>query len=403
MFVFKISYIQLEPEQNITHNTSNELEELLYIVCKQGSMDELNSLLREGDVNWNIALKGACEGGHLDIIKFVLSNSSSNVDWKIALKIACKKGSNEIVDLIVSNTPTIDWKMGLQGACEGGHIDLARKIRDKVKDIVPEDLMYAFSEACYLGNVDILRFMVSMGVYSWDDGFTSACLGGYIKIVRTMIMKGVTEWSFGFINACSGGHIKIVKLLYTTGFENIKEGLIEGFNEACLGGHLNIVKFLLRRDQKGFDWKWAMINACSGGEIGIVQLMICKLGKQLAHVWDEGLFQACSKGHISIVKLMIEKGAQNLNEGLRQACKNCQREVIDYLLDNGATDIDGGLKSLCLSLKRKDIILLLVTKGGNINNIDYLLYSEIVYLNREGVSNFGKHTKKAKNILNNHI
>ena len=57
-------------------------------------------------------------------------------------------------------------------------------------------------------------------------------------------------------------------------------------------------------------------NACEGGHMDIVQLMIQKG----ADDWNGGLWKACYGGHMDIIQLMIQKGAYNWNGGLWKAC-----------------------------------------------------------------------------------
>ena len=47
---------------------------LLYDVCKSGDMDMVNIAIEKGATGWNEGLKGACEGGHREIVDLMIKN-----------------------------------------------------------------------------------------------------------------------------------------------------------------------------------------------------------------------------------------------------------------------------------------------------------------------------------------
>jgi hypothetical protein len=106
-----------------------------------------------------------------------------------------------------------------------------------------------------------------------------ACFSGNLDIVKFIIEKGVDDLNWGLTGACYGGHLDIVKFIMEKGVDDLNWGL----TGACYGGHLDIVKFLI---EKG------------------------------ANDWNRGLYGACSGRHLDIVKFTIEKGANDWNEGI---------------------------------------------------------------------------------------
>ena len=80
-------------------------------------------------------------------------------------------------------------------------------------------------------------------------------------------------------------------------------------------------------------WNWGLSNACQGGNLDIVKLMI----EKGANWWDSGFSNACRYGHMECVKLMIKKGADYWNIGLHYACKYGHIDIVKLMIEKGAT------------------------------------------------------------------
>jgi hypothetical protein len=169
---------------------SDQLEEY----CILGNIKKIKQLIsKNGDqLYWDWGLFGACKGGHLDIVKLMIS-----------------KGAN-------------DWNYGLRGACRGGHLDIVKLMISKGSEGLlnwNDGLYYA----CIGGHLDIVKIMISKGIEGlsdWNYGLYNACLGGHLGIIKLMISKGADEWSWGLEGACAGGHLKIVNLMILKGANN---------------------------------------------------------------------------------------------------------------------------------------------------------------------------------------
>ncbi len=149
--------------------------------------------------------------------------------------------------------------------------------------------------------------------------------GNYLLIGECFqnMNKNVKFWNDMMYEACQGGYLEIVKLMIEKGANNWNWGLYG----ACRGGHMEIVKFMI---EKGADnWNWGLC----GGHMEIVKLMI----EKGANGWNVGLFRTCRSGHMEIVKLMIEKGANNWNWGLEGACFGGHMEIVKLMIEKGAT------------------------------------------------------------------
>ena len=72
-----------------------------------------------------------------------------------------------------------------------------------------------------------------------------------------------------------------------------------------------------------------MLRTCADGSF-----------KWLEYCRFYGLCNACRGGHINIVKMMIKKGATTWNNGLFGACQGGNMEIVDLIIEKGANDWD---------------------------------------------------------------
>ena len=85
-------------------------------------MDIVNLMISKGADNWGYGdYSCACDEGHMEIGKF---NDCLKVQmsWNWGLKGACDGGHMDIVNLMISKGANV-WDLGLRGACYGGHVE----------------------------------------------------------------------------------------------------------------------------------------------------------------------------------------------------------------------------------------------------------------------------------------
>lgn len=136
----------------------------------------------------NICLRGACKGGHISIIKFLIEQGAN--DWVWGLYYACLGQHMIIIEFMISKGKGIcDWSCGLQGACRGG-------------------------------NMDIINLIIAHGSKDWITGFWGACYGGHMDIVNMMNEKIETtghrasnHWRIGAKYASIDMHMPVISLM----------------------------------------------------------------------------------------------------------------------------------------------------------------------------------------------
>ncbi len=152
-----------------------------YDIGKLGSMMLLSAYEKHNTPDYCDLLRGACRGGHIDIVNYVLS---FNITYDSALDIACECGHTEIVRIL------LEYQTYLSDA---------------------------FYFACCGGHIDIINLLIERGECFWDIGLLGACVGGQFEIAELMISYGVNDLNNCLTAACRWKHTAIIKLLIKSG------------------------------------------------------------------------------------------------------------------------------------------------------------------------------------------
>lgn len=334
----------------------------LHKVCESGNINMFNVLIPYVIIT-NLALQHACKGGHIAMINIVAGlcidkhNNSFEDQIRHYNRVQC---DNHYIHSL--------WSIGILGACEGGHLELVKlysymSIPSRSKDYWDNCLPHA----CMSGNLDMIGYIIDQGATSWNRGLSAACAldngdnGVKEKVASLMLHHGATNISDALYISCKNGDIKFAKLMIENGATNIQEGLqgaclcgnleiaklminhgadnfTEGFRASCREGHIDIVQLMMKNGVSNVDR--GLIDACFGGHVQVAYLMINKGARQ----WNGGLIAACRGGHIDTVRLMVECGATNINECMKISVSNDKHHenlnITNFLLYKGATNYE---------------------------------------------------------------
>ena len=103
------------------------------------------------------------------------------------LKEYCK--NNDVIKIRKLIKMDLNWNWGLYGACDGGHIDIVKLMIEKGAD----HLNYGLEGACDGGNINIINFMIEKGASNWNWGLWRACRNNNVVIIKLMIELGATK------------------------------------------------------------------------------------------------------------------------------------------------------------------------------------------------------------------
>ncbi|XP_046349936.2 protein fem-1 homolog C-like [Haliotis rufescens] len=180
--------------------------------------------------------------------------------------MAAYYGNIEVFDFLVSkggDVSSVDDKGDtiLHVACKGGHVEMVKHVLSK--DIVDINCRGRYGmppvlEAAYYGHKEVFDLLVGKGgdVSSVDDTgdniLHAACEGGHIEIVKYVLSKDIVD-----INSRGGqrmtcvmkaayyGHRKVFDLLAGAGGDVPRKGVNSTIRVACRGRHLDMAKYVL--------------------------------------------------------------------------------------------------------------------------------------------------------------
>lgn len=246
----------------------------------------------------------SCKGGHIPIIELIIhrSNHIKNGEWWAAgLYGACEGGQMDIVKYMVNQGATA-WNRALHAACRYNHKNIIKYIIKQGAD----DMNIGLIGGCQGGYMNVVTWMMSLGADNYQSALQYACEDGNKKIIKFLQKKGANYYSTeAFRGACQGGHTKMVREI----FKQIKhddptEILKMGSYSASYGGHLNIVKFLMGHDVN--SWRAALHGACRGGQMNIIKYVITKDTNHLNYLTTKGFNHACKNGHIELAEFLYK-------------------------------------------------------------------------------------------------
>lgn len=160
-------------------------------------------------------------------------------------------------------------------ACKTNDMDTIQEMPPDIDINTRDD---CFIVACKVGNVDVMKYLIELGVdihTTIEAGFRLACMNGHIDVVKYLVLNQDFKDcnAHGFRNACWYGRIDVVKYLVLINKDTIDE---EGFRLACMNGRIDIVRYIVENTninihgRRGANLRGAYLN----GHIDIVQYLV---------------------------------------------------------------------------------------------------------------------------------
>ena len=154
---------------------------------------------------------------------------------------------------------------------------------------------------------------------------------------------------------------------------------------ACRGNtdnHLRIAELMIQKGEPfGLDWNHALTNACQGGYLPIIELIISKGG----NAYEQGLYHACYSGHLHVVEFIITKMEPftcNWNYGLDGACEGEHLPVVLYMFQKGANC------TIHSFLEKKPTQFYLLENGISRSQLSYILNIEKFFRELDIINQF---------------
>jgi ankyrin repeat protein len=269
------------------HRGWNVLNLALQSACKGDHASTIQLLIEKGVDYWPSAVAGACEGGHLDLMKKMLQHPAFH-DWSFYLQAAAVAGQLHIVKYIMDVENPINVHLVLEATCQAGRFDVAKFLLQYVND--PSRAMRQAAEGAgrhYNQKVmDFIDQMINMGASDFTACLNMACKAGNLDIIKYMLAKGAKVHDYWtLLHAGEGGHTDVIDYI------------------------LELVPNVSDRYDK------VLCGACWGGNLAVVHRMI-EMG---AHNFDDALASTIERAQVGCAKLMIEKGAKGVTSALQQS------------------------------------------------------------------------------------
>ncbi|XP_067656472.1 ankyrin repeat domain-containing protein 50-like [Haliotis asinina] len=243
------------------------------------------------DANGDNVLHIACSGGHIEMVKYVLSHTKLNINsrgryGRTPLMKAAYFGHNRVFELLV---------------LRGGNVS--------VIDADGDNILHT---ACYGGHIEMVKYVLL---------HTKLDINSRGRYGRTPLMK-----------AAYSGHNRVFELLVMRG-GNVSVIDADGDNilhTACYGGHIEMVKYVLLHtkldiNSRGQSGRTPVMLAARKGQERVFQLLVDR-GANVSLKDDFGddiTHMACSGGHLDMVKYVLSQGTRHVNRKRTQV-DNCE-------------------------------------------------------------------------------
>lgn len=141
---------------------------------------------------------------------------------------------------------------GLNGACNGGHLNLIKYMIDHGAN----DLNSGLWHACQ-SNLKIVKYIIDFGVDPFYS-FYGACCSGNLEIVKYFIaivskQKKIFNYYYYTSQACETSHLEIVKYMFKLRKSWSTDDINGLLHMACRCGQLEIAKYLVSRGANDFN------------------------------------------------------------------------------------------------------------------------------------------------------
>lgn len=254
------------------------VEETFYELSFRGGLSDVIQFLRdhpETNINWRrephllTALYVACQAGHVDVARFLLSQKTIN-----------------------ANLPSRTGVTPFSKACTEGHPELVKMMMEfAVEGVLPVDVNQPQETgssplfmACQNGHTEVVRILladprVQINKFRNDNTspFYKACEKGHASVVRVLLENAAVDVnapSMGvtpFYLACERGNFELVKLLLGDSRVDVNRPKDDGATPlfvAAQNGHLKIAQLLLGSNREIATKAKAKFNSNTASQQG---------------------------------------------------------------------------------------------------------------------------------------
>jgi ankyrin repeat protein len=122
-----------------SYSTNLNYNILMAMAAEKGYKDIINYFISKGANNWDQAMSFAIKGGQKDLVNFFIEKGAEN--WDMALYSSASAGDEELIAFFIRKKGAI--KIALNGAANGGHLELVKMFFEKGARDIDSALKYA--------------------------------------------------------------------------------------------------------------------------------------------------------------------------------------------------------------------------------------------------------------------
>ncbi|KAJ3035870.1 hypothetical protein HDV00_003343 [Rhizophlyctis rosea] len=358
--------------------------ERLKCTCKH--VEECLDEYKQNDRCYTKCWKWACRCGHLDVIRYLMKLEELE-DWDIdeLMEVSSRIGNLEGVKLAVGaggdvqvgvpSVRTIYTQFPIDGGALTRYPDDEDYLKDWKSPQIKKSGAEALGKAAGGGHIDIVNFLLDVGIEGKFDGAYEAARHGHLEVLKTIL--GTDPVGLDSERDDTQGQER------DTAYGTRREFVVqEVLGEAAIRGYLDIAKFLLSLNAHPDGCRetcaYPLLNAAHHGHTEIIRLLLEK-GANVHFFDDSALVDAISQNHLAAVTLLLEHGAKDAygpiagadvhaydDEAIYYASMRGRLDTVKLLLEHGANPNACGGRAFdaAVAAGHTEVTEMLVETGG---------------------------------------
>lgn len=247
------------------------------IAAAKGNLEVLKLLVSDGETAYNAGALSACEANTISVLDFFIEKGADM--FGNCLELACGHNNYEMVKLLLANEKN-DFDRGMIASCKNGNMEIFKlffkiNLNKKIKTYSSKTKGDAACIACQYGHIDIVKYLIDQDVKVFTKLFNISCLYGHFELVKYLYSSfpekvnidtglenacqkednvniidflvdiGVTDYDESFKIAAKHNNTKNVKLLLSKGASNLNDALLEVCNSRIHSDFTEIINVLI--------------------------------------------------------------------------------------------------------------------------------------------------------------
>jgi ankyrin repeat protein len=348
-----------------------------------------------------LKLAYAVKANDMDYVyEVMLSDNPESYPYRdsFVLDIACASGHLDMAKHIISRYKEINIQFNLQAAFDKATYTAGSCNRKHILNYFLENsnnkrstLQFGLMGASAGGNIKLMKYLIKNGALpdmTWMtvSPIICACENGELEVMKYLVEIGVKLKKFGprlLSAACERGLADIVNYLIDNGIDinRTYKGVLPAYT-AIVNNKPEILMILLKRGS--FYYGGYFTYAAYHNHMDILKEALSKFSDSdfIRDVINNAAHNACGGGNLEILKYLLEeKGAVVRSKSIRYAAKSGNLDIIKFLMEERDIKLDEGPGGDLYDISKQgklNVLKYLETRGVQID-CDDVLIAAMVY------------------------